>query len=295
MENVEKVDKAKSCFVVTPIGAGDSDTRRKAQGILDTVIRPALQKKGYIVYVAHEISTLGSITKQVIKHLIEDDLVIANLTELNPNVMYELAVRHAVRLPVITIAEDGTTLPFDISDERTIFYKNDMAGAHELNPRLELAIDEAIKDEHPDNPIYRVTEAMLIKESTETPNIEKYILDRLDSIEESISNVARNNISKSESTNATSLSKNKRSYKKTVLITVDNKLENFKEFLDSLGLDDEISLVTKVYDRAAEPNSSYIIYPIDENRIHAVMDSVKKHATKYLIPLVRITTIDSYD
>lgn len=295
MENEEKIDKPKSCFVVTPIGAGDSDTRRKAQGILDTVIRPALNKKGYVVHVAHEISTLGSITKQVIKHLIEDELVIANLTELNPNVMYELAVRHAVRLPVITIAEDGTTLPFDISDERTIFYKNDMAGAYELNPRLELAIDEAVKDEQPDNPIYRVTQAMLIKESTETPTIEKYIIDRLDSIEESISNVARINTSKSEISNAISLNKNKRSHKKTILITVDNKLETFKDFHDSLVLDDEISLVTKVYDRAAEPYSSYIIYPVDENRIHFVMDVVKKIADQHFIPLVRVTTIDSYD
>lgn len=295
MENEEKIDKPKRCFVVTPIGAGDSDTRRKAQGILDTVIRPALNKKGYVVYVAHEISTLGSITKQVIKHLIEDELVIANLTELNPNVMYELAVRHAVRLPVITIAEDGTILPFDISDERTIFYKNDMAGAYELNPRLESAIDEAVKDEHPDNPIYRVTQAMLIKESTETPTIEKYIIDRLDSIEESISNVAKINTSKSETSNAISLNKNKRNHKKTILITADNKLETFKDFLDSLVLDDEISLVTKVYDRAAEPNSSYIIYPVDENRIHFVMDVVKKIAAQHFIPLVRVTTIDSYD
>ncbi|VUC84969.1 Uncharacterised protein [Raoultella terrigena] len=171
------------CFIVTPIGNSDSPTRRKAQGILDAVIRPVLEEKGFEVFVAHEISSLGSITKQVIEHLLKDELVIANLTELNPNVMYELAVRHAVRLPVIAIAEDGTNLPFDIADERTIFYKNDMLGAHEFKPLFIKAINSAIEDNEPDNPIYRVSDSLLIKESVNAPSAEKYIMDRLDDIE----------------------------------------------------------------------------------------------------------------
>ena len=180
------MENRKKCFVVTPIGPSDSTTRRKAQGILDLVIKPVLDAKGVETFVAHEISALGSITKQILEHLLKDDLVIANLTELNPNVMYELAVRHAKRLPVVTIAEEGTVLPFDISDERTIFYKNDMAGAYELKPKLDVAIDEALKDENPDNPIYRVAESIIVRESSETPPADKYIIDRLDSLENNL-------------------------------------------------------------------------------------------------------------
>ncbi|MCU1787501.1 hypothetical protein CUU54_01345 [Pectobacterium polaris] len=173
----------KKCFVVTPIGGKESTTRRRAQGILDAVIRPLLEEKKIEVFVAHEISAQGSITKQVIEHLLQDDLVIANLTELNPNVMYELAVRHCKRLPVVAIAEEGTILPFDISDERTTFYRNDMAGAHELKPVLSAAIDSALLENKPDNPVYRVAESIIIKESTETLTADKYIMQRLDSIE----------------------------------------------------------------------------------------------------------------
>ena len=180
------MESKKKCFIVTPIGNADSNTRRKAQGILDAVIKPTLEKKGFEVFVAHEISSLGSITKQVIEHLLQDDLVIANLTELNPNVMYELAVRHAIRLPVIAIAEEGTILPFDISDERTLFYRNDMLGAYELIPNFNKAIETAMTEPAPDNPIYRVTQSLLIKESTDAPNLEKYIITRLDEIEKKL-------------------------------------------------------------------------------------------------------------
>ena len=185
------VEKIKKCFVVTPIGSPDSSTRRAAQGLLDAAIKPALSELGYEVFVAHEISSPGSITKQVLQHLLEDELVIANLTELNPNVMYELAVRHAKRLPVVSLAEEGTDLPFDISDERTIFYKNDMSGVEVLKPALIETVKIAAKEKHPDNPIYRATKSLIIRESTETKDTDRYILDRLDSIETVLSRISR--------------------------------------------------------------------------------------------------------
>lgn len=100
-----------TCFVITPIKGEFTATRRATDGLTDTGITPALQELGMRMEVAHRISTTGSITSQVIEHLLDDDLVIANLTEVNANVMYELAIRHCSRRPVVSIALRRTDLP----------------------------------------------------------------------------------------------------------------------------------------------------------------------------------------
>lgn len=182
-ENEASVERV--CFVVTPIGSRGSATRRAADGVIGAVLEPILRELDFRVEVAHTLSEPGSITNQVIERLLTADLVVANLTGLNPNVMYELAVRHAKRRPVVTIAEMGTELPFDLADERTLFYADDMSGATELRSRLADAVREAMSEDAPDNPIYRAAESLLIREVVRD-DPQRYVLDRLGEIESAV-------------------------------------------------------------------------------------------------------------
>jgi hypothetical protein len=48
--------------------------------------------------------------------------VIADLSEHNANVFYELAIRHALRKPYVQIIHKDYALPFDLSVTRTVFF-----------------------------------------------------------------------------------------------------------------------------------------------------------------------------
>lgn len=110
----------KKCFIIAPIGDEGSETRRRSDQILKHVIEPATEECGYQAIRADKISEPGIITSQVIQHIINDDLIIADLTGKNPNVFYELAVRHAVKKPVVQIIQTGESIPFDVAPTRTI-------------------------------------------------------------------------------------------------------------------------------------------------------------------------------
>lgn len=167
----KKEREGKTCFIITPIGNEDSDVFRKAKGVIESVIKPVLQNYGFDdIKPAYEINISGMINTQIINHIIEDDLVIANLTGNNPNVMYELCLRHVVAKPIIHICEKDTNLPFDIKDSRTIFYTNDMLGVDELKHKMSSFMDEIGYDkEYKDNPIYNACRlGNLLKENQGT-------------------------------------------------------------------------------------------------------------------------------
>lgn len=191
---MEEKNNERKCFIVTPIGDADSEIRRHIDGIIDQAIVPALKNKFKEIIVAHRKYEVGSITNAIIKEIIESDLVIANLTKLNPNVMFELAIRYSFGKPVIVIAERNTKLPFDINSENTIFYVNDPTGAAELKDliiKFESNIDYT-KDEY--GPVYdsvKRISMLRVHESADSKknHIDTYMLDSMDAIEDKLDRV----------------------------------------------------------------------------------------------------------
>lgn len=180
--------KKMTCFVITPIGDSDSGIRRHIDGIIEQAIIPALADR-FIVEAAHKKYEIGSINDRIIRDVYESDLVIANLTGTNPNVMYELAVRYSFGKPAIVIAERGTKLPFDVIDENTIFYVNDPTGAKELKDDI-IQYERNIDYQNNNyGPVRKIIDMIPIYKNLESgkdiSNAEllKYLKNRLDNLE----------------------------------------------------------------------------------------------------------------
>ena len=112
--------RKKSCFVICPIGESGSLRRRRTDQLLKYIISPVADSLGYTVDRSDRLAEPGLITSQIIQHVLEDDLVIADLTERNANVFYELAIRHMIRKPLVQMIGDHETLPFDVANMRPI-------------------------------------------------------------------------------------------------------------------------------------------------------------------------------
>jgi hypothetical protein len=106
--------------VIAPIGKLGSPIRKRIDQICNSIIIPAVTEQGYEFIRSDMIKASGVIYHQIINHLRDDDLVIADLTKLNANVIFELGIRHAVNKPVIHIKETKQRLPFDVSAIRCI-------------------------------------------------------------------------------------------------------------------------------------------------------------------------------
>ncbi|MCQ8774067.1 hypothetical protein [Streptomyces telluris] len=141
-----------TCFVIGPIGDGHTQAGSpEREGferhvrIFEKVILPACAKFGMDAIRADRITHAGDIHEQICRHVLQDDLVIADVTGGNPNVMYELGLRHVTGKPTIHIGEHGQ-LPFDIAPIRTIRYDLTLSSLADARTEIEHALEAGMRD-----------------------------------------------------------------------------------------------------------------------------------------------------
>jgi len=157
----------KMCFVIAPIGDAESDTRRRSDQILKHIIAPAAESCGYKTIRADQISEPGIITSQVIQHIVDDPLVIADLTGRNPNVFYELAIRHAIKKPLVQIIKKGEAIPFDVAGTRTVHVDHhDLDSVEDAKKEITKQIKATEKDAGKvDTPISAALDLKILRQS----------------------------------------------------------------------------------------------------------------------------------
>ena len=123
------------CFYITPIGSEGSEERKHSDLFMSSLVEPALAELGLTVIRADKIGEPGMITTQILEYLKRSRLAIADLSYLNPNVFYEVALRHALRLPVVQLIRKADRLPFDVNQSRTLTF--DTTDIYSLVPKLQ--------------------------------------------------------------------------------------------------------------------------------------------------------------
>ncbi|MBZ4187438.1 hypothetical protein [Niabella beijingensis] len=157
------------CFYITPIGEENSEQRKHSDLFLEAIVEPALKQLNLEVKRADHIDKPGTITKQIIEYISKAKLVIADLSYHNPNVFYELALRHAFRLPTVQIIRKVDRIPFDLNQTRTITI--DTTDIYSLVPKIETyrseianQVRQVLNDpDAVDNPIVTVFPKLSIK------------------------------------------------------------------------------------------------------------------------------------
>jgi hypothetical protein len=183
--------KKQLCFVIGPIGAADTETRIHADWLLEEIIRPVMTDwRQFEVKRPDQDPRPGLIDAQLIDDLINADLVIADLSFLNPNAFYEIGIRHVVEKPIIHMQLATEEIPFDLSLCRALKFSltkvSDLENArNDLKRAVEAVLDPNYQVE---NPVTKTRGRILLKEHA-TPEIRvlmdemRAIQDRLDQIE----------------------------------------------------------------------------------------------------------------
>jgi tetratricopeptide (TPR) repeat protein len=163
----ETVELAPLCFVLMPFGKKMDAAGRVTNfdSVYAKIIAPAVERAGLEPIRADEEKIGGTIHKPMFERLMLCHYAVADITGANPNVFYELGIRHAMRpRSTVIVFGEGTVLPFDIALVRGIAYKTDGAGEPvEPDATIDLIAKQLIAargNPHDDSPIFQLVEGV---------------------------------------------------------------------------------------------------------------------------------------
>jgi len=153
----------KICFVIMGFGKKTDPSTGKTLDLDKTyknIIQPTVKESGLECVRADEIQDSGLIDKSMYALLMHADLVIADISTYNPNAIYELGIRHAVRpYSTIIINEKGGKIPFDLDHTRTFRYSHlgediGVDEAERCKSTLSGLIESTMKNSVVNSPLY---------------------------------------------------------------------------------------------------------------------------------------------
>lgn len=144
----------KKCFVIMPISKTKSCTAEEWTAIFDEMIKPAVTGSKLGFTCERSRPRTGNLIKDILNELNRADVVIADLTDTNPNVFYELGVRHTLRNRTVLIAQSMKYVPSDLRSYWVLIYQRDLSGLQDFKNGIRDILKGMMKNpEKPDNPV----------------------------------------------------------------------------------------------------------------------------------------------
>lgn len=121
-ESKLSAEKKPICFVLMPIADSIGYESGHFGRVYEFLLKPAIIMAGYIPIRADDAVKTDYIVVGIIQKIVESDMVLCDYSSRNPNVMYELGIRHAFNKPVVLIKDRKTDKIFDIQGLRYAEY-----------------------------------------------------------------------------------------------------------------------------------------------------------------------------
>ena len=118
------MDFTKKCFVMMPISNQGNYPEGHFTKVYEQIFKPDIEKAGYEPYRVDENSISDSIIGKIFEAIQECQMALCDLSNRNPNVLYELGIRQAYDKPVVLVQDDKTERIFDVSGISTVQYKS---------------------------------------------------------------------------------------------------------------------------------------------------------------------------
>lgn len=160
------------CFVIMPFsGTEPPRTQEYWDFFFSNYIQNTMQELGYTCEKAGPVA--GNIIQGIISQLFNEDLIIAVLTDKNPNVFYELGARHVLARGTVMIIEKSQKIPFDLSGDYVVCYDDSEPGRHRFKEELAKILEKVHNKSGYDNPIghyFYSSETTLLRVSKSVEN-----------------------------------------------------------------------------------------------------------------------------
>ena len=158
-----------NCFVIMPFGdkpdPGQDGKVIHFDEIYQMFIKSAVEELGIKCVRCDEIGESGWIHSKMFTHIYDSEVAVVDITALNPNVFYELGVRHVLKKNVtILIRQAGTRAPFNIQGFNIIEYKaDDPVNMKDAAGKIQELIKNGMASVNVDSPVYEVLDNLRVE------------------------------------------------------------------------------------------------------------------------------------